>query len=216
MPNNWILCSGAGINLLILSIPLAVQGLPISLYITSPSVWLYYGLISVFYFSESKASFYVKDEILKPPIKYFLPYISGILMLIVFWVSLYNHTHSSLLQSIISSIVIISGISIRVLSINTLHEFFISHIQLKHNHKLITSGVYAHIRHPSELGLLLICFGVPMLLSSKAGLLVTIVFIFPLSVYRILLEDKIIFLKFEKEFLSYRLSVPALLPKFIK
>ena len=144
-----------------------------------------------------------------------LPYLTGFVVLLVFWVSVYefaNSIQSNVAAASFGSILVAAGISLRVLSIGALRSYFTSHIGLIDDHLLIQQGVYSIIRHPSEAGLLLICFGVSTLFSSIAGVLLTVFFLLPLSMLRVSIEDKILLARFADEFAIYRASTPAMVP----
>lgn len=165
---------------------------------------------------ESNASACVEDAISVCAKRMFLPYIVGVVMLLVFWISIHHHANTlrpGSTTTLVAGTLVAAGIWTRVVSIKTLNKFFLSHIGVADNHKLITTGIYSLVRHPSEAGLLLICFGVPILLSSSVGLSLTILLLLPLSLYRAAMEDRVMLVEFSNEFSKYRSSVPALLPR---
>lgn len=187
-------------------------------YLSRPVTWAYYSLITLFCLLETSASLYLPDEIPVKTEKVVLPYLIGICVLIVFWISIYdyaNYFRFYLMQAVIGCLLIVLGIAVRLISILKLNRYFVNHVALVDNHQLITKGIYSFVRHPSELGLLSICFGVGILLSSMTGLWVIALVLFPLTIYRMSLEDKLLQSLFTTEYDKYRASTPGLFPKLI-
>ena len=208
----------AVINVLIISVPLIFVDIQLHDYLNNPNIWAYYLLMTIFCFMESKFSLHFNDIRHSSPENAFLPYMMGGCVLLIFWVSIYdytNHFQSHLIQLIVGCLLIMIGLTIRLISIKKLHIFFVSHVAYVKSHQLITTGIYSVIRHPSELGLLSICFGVVMLLSSLTGLLMIVFALVPLVIYRIVLEDKLLLALFSSDYEKYKAETPSLLPKLM-
>jgi len=214
---------GVLINVIVISLPLLIVAIDFTELMSRPASWIFYFLISLFCLLESNASFGVGSGASVQADRSFLPYLIGVLVLLLIWVSLYEYSADHYLHwqqlpalsILVPSSLILIGIFLRVISIKTLNRFFLSHIGLVNEHKLITTGIYSLVRHPSEAGLLLICLAVPILLGSLSGLMLTGLLIVPLCLYRIHREDRMMFLHFNDKFVAYKLSTPALLPRFI-
>lgn len=209
---------GVVLNLLVVSAPLFfIEGITL---VNSPVVLIFYCLVSIFCFLESQGSVYSSYSMPESGEKALLPYFASISLLIVLWVSLYSYAQGNQyynpVQLVIASMVTITGVWLRVLSIKALNQFFVSHLALNKQHQLIKSGLYSVVRHPSELGLILICLGISLLTTSVYGLCATLLLILPTSIYRVLLEDKMISDAFGTDFINYQSSVPALIPHFIQ
>lgn len=221
MPNKQVLAFAALINLSVFSLPLLFIAVDFTALLSNPAIWIFYTLITLFCILESQASLLIGSGVAVKADKSFLPYSIGIIVLLLFWVSLYEFIskpyvswlHLNWLQWLSASCLMLAGIYLRVISIKTLNKYFLSHIGLASNHRLITTGIYARMRHPSEAGLLLICIAVPILLGSLNGLLLAMLLIVPLSLYRINREDKLMRGRFTHSFDDYRQTTPALLPK---
>jgi len=105
-----------------------------------------------------------------------------------------------------------AGIGIRSAALQTLGPMFRNHVAVVERHRLIDTGIYAIVRHPSELGLLLIALGAPILLSSTVGFALACVLI-PVSLARIALEDGLLRTTFPDRFADYKRTTPALIPR---
>lgn len=203
------------INIVLLSLPLVFIETDVAEYLSRPVTWIYYGLMTAFCFMEAHTSIRRPDRICAKPEKTYLPYVTGILLLSVFWISIFEYLISfqfNLIATIAGALMIAIGIATRVSSISELGEYFVSHIGHLKDHKLVTTGLYAYSRHPSELGLLLICAGTAIVLSSINGFLLTVLAIFPLTVYRIYLEDQLLLSLFGDKYRAYKSNVPGLVP----
>jgi len=221
VPNKQVLAFAALINLSVFSLPLLFIAVDFTALLSNPAIWIFYTLITLFCILESNASLLIGSGVAVKADKSFLPYSIGIIVLLLFWVSLYEFVskpyvswlHLNWLQWLSASCLMLAGIYLRVISIKTLNKYFLSHIGLASKHRLITTGIYARMRHPSEAGLLLICIAVPILLGSLNGLLLAMLLIVPLSLYRINREDKLMRGHFTHSFDDYRQTTPALIPK---
>jgi len=202
----------------VISMPLAFADIQLIEYLSRPVTWIFFLLITSFCFTESKASLYLSHSIHTLTEKPFLPYMTGVCILIVFWVAIFdsaNYFQAHPAQLVIGGLLIILGIFVRLLSIEKLNTYFVSHVAHIDNHQLITTGIYSIVRHPSELGLLSICAGVVIFLSSITGFFVIVIALLPLTIYRVTLEDKLLQSLFTTNYEKYRANTPSLFPKII-
>jgi len=173
-----------------------------------------YLLLSVFCCAESYASQQLPYQRSNRAEKSGLPYLMGIIVLLVFWLCIYDsakYLPANSVQILCCSVAVIAGVILRFLSIKHLNIYFLSHISCIDKHRLITSGVYSIVRHPSELGLLLICSGLAIFTSSVSAIILTAVLVF-LSLYRIRLEDAMLQKMFPQQFSNYAGSTRGLIP----
>jgi protein-S-isoprenylcysteine O-methyltransferase Ste14 len=112
----------------------------------------------------------------------------------------------------IGLILLFVGITIRWISISTLKKYFTANLTIQEDHKLITTGIYKNIRHPSYLGGLLCFAGFGIALDNYISLF----FIFFINMIAILMridyEEKILMKEFGSEFEEYKLRTKKLLP----
>ena len=74
---------------------------------------------------------------------------------------------------VVGAVMVLYGTWIRSSATRTLKKFFTYQVSIKKDHKLITSGPYEKIRHPSYLGTMMALFGLSILLHmSTYGYLV--------------------------------------------
>jgi protein-S-isoprenylcysteine O-methyltransferase Ste14 len=78
--------------------------------------------------------------------------------------------------------------------------------------RLITTGIYAYLRHPQHAGLLAIAFGLAIAFQTLVGLLVAVVFLF-WSLIQTRLEDQRLLLLFGDPARYYIATVPRYIPR---
>lgn len=83
--------------------------------------------------------------------------------------------------------------------------------------KLITTGLYAHVRNPMLLGLFLLMLGLGVLFGSLSLIFIfTPLFILLNVLYLKAIEEKEMEKKFGEEYLEYKKKVPMFVPKLKK
>jgi protein-S-isoprenylcysteine O-methyltransferase Ste14 len=75
----------------------------------------------------------------------------------------------------------------------------------------VTTGLYSTIRHPSYLGLLVMALGWSLGFRSLAGVLLTLLMLFPL-IARIRSEEALLEEHFGSEYAAYRARTYRLIP----
>jgi len=119
-----------------------------------------------------------------------------------------NHT-----IAILGLTVFIIGIIIRWVSIIQLNKEFTVDVAIIKNHHLNTEGIYKYLRHPSYLGLILICSGLSIAMNSVISFaVITIPILLALS-YRIKTEENILISQFGKTYKDYMTKTFRIIPK---
>jgi len=108
-----------------------------------------------------------------------------------------------------ASAIIAAGIVLRQRAICDLGDGFRSDIELNPGHQLHVTGIYQKMRHPSELGLLLILGGSTIVAGSLLAAGVFVFISLPLSVWRSRLEDRLLINEFGEPATAYREATPA-------
>jgi protein-S-isoprenylcysteine O-methyltransferase Ste14 len=85
-------------------------------------------------------------------------------------------------------------------------------MDLFEGHRLVTGGPYRLTRHPMYLGIVSFHIGATLAMESLALLVITAVYVIPLTVMRIRAEDKVLAEGFGEEFRAFTGRVPALVP----
>jgi protein-S-isoprenylcysteine O-methyltransferase len=104
------------------------------------------------------------------------------------------------------------GIGLRVVARMTLDKEYSHLVQSAPEHRLVTHGVYARIRHPAYLGTLCIAIGVPLCVGSAGGLLIALAACVPAVAYRIRVEERALADWFGDEYRAYADRTAGLIP----
>ena len=103
------------------------------------------------------------------------------------------------------------GLTVALIAVGTLRRFYLSTLVIRKDHQLITHGVYRFTRHPIYLGVLIVCFGVPVYASSLYGFLTMSVLI-PIFLNRIRMEERMLIEEFGDAYQAYRKATRKLIP----
>ncbi|MCS7241186.1 MAG: isoprenylcysteine carboxylmethyltransferase family protein [Candidatus Caldatribacterium sp.] len=100
-------------------------------------------------------------------------------------------------------VLMVGGITLRLLAIRTLGKYFTPDIALVEGQRIVTTGVYRFLRHPSYTGELLAFGGVALVFWHFPSSLY--IFLFPLLgfLYRALLEERKLLEFFGEEYREY-------------
>jgi len=115
--------------------------------------------------------------------------------------------------SFVGFFMVLLGLSLHVYVFNKLGKFYSDDIEIKKNHKLVTTGLYKYIRHPAYLGIFLGLFGLPLILNSFRA--------FPISIaaslvvfYKTLKEEDLLEKKISK-YSKYKKNTGMFFPKVL-
>ena len=104
-----------------------------------------------------------------------------------------------------------AGGALRIWPVFVLGRRFSGLVAIQPGHRLVTTGAYGVIRHPSYLGLLVNSLGWALAFRSGAGLLLTALTIPPL-VARIRAEERLLHSQFGGAYDAYRARTARLIP----
>lgn len=112
---------------------------------------------------------------------------------------------------------IIIGLYLRHLSMKTCGLSFNHYLitEKKSYHKLITTGIYKYIRHPSYFGFFLFCIGIQLWLSNYINLIINCYILYHFFNIRIQYEEKLLIEFYKDDYRNYQKKTYKLIP-FIK
>jgi protein-S-isoprenylcysteine O-methyltransferase Ste14 len=113
----------------------------------------------------------------------------------------------------IGSLLVITGLIIRIKSILTLKHQFTYTVTRIEDHELIRSGLYKDIRHPGYLGQLIIFLGISLSLSNWLSVLFMIIPVLAGYIYRINVEEKFMVDQMGQKYNDYKKTTKKLIPK---
>ena len=113
---------------------------------------------------------------------------------------------------IVGVVLLVAGAGFRIWAIATLGRLFTYYVSIQEGHRLVESGPYRFVRHPSYTGGLVGLLGIGVCLENWAGL--AAVFVFPLLgiLVRIRAEEARLAAAFGDEYTSYAARHKRLLP----
>ena len=104
-----------------------------------------------------------------------------------------------------------AGGALRLWPVFVLGRRFSGLVAIQPGHKLVTTGIYAVVRHPSYLGLIVSTLGWVLAFRSLAGVLLTVILIPPILA-RIKSEEALLGTQFGDDYEAYRRRTWRLLP----
>ena len=113
---------------------------------------------------------------------------------------------------VIGFILIALGLTIRILSILTLKQYFTYSVSKVDNHKLIQTGLYKVIRHPGYLGQLIIFIGLSISLSNWLSILAMTIPVVIGYGYRIKVEERFMRDQLGTDYLDYQKRTKRIIP----
>jgi len=127
-------------------------------------------------------------------------------------VPIFNFTNYISLLFFLGIVLVWAGLLFRYWAIKTLGKFFSTKLIIQEEHKLITSGPYKYIRHPSYTAVLITFLGFGLSLCNYLSLVVLVITVLIAYIRRIKIEEKILQNQFGKLYEDYKQKSWALIP----
>ena len=109
-------------------------------------------------------------------------------------------------------VLVLFGLALLIWGRSHLRGLYSGHVEVQSDHRLVTSGPYRWIRHPSYAGFLVLVIGVVLGYSSLIGLVAIPVLLLPGFIYRMSVEEKLLKEQFGDEYSAYQADTKKLLP----
>ncbi len=109
-------------------------------------------------------------------------------------------------------LLILIGVIIRWAAILQLRKFFTVDVRILRDHKLIRTGLYKYVRHPSYLGLLLSVLGLGITMVNWLSTLVILIPHIIIIQMRITEEEAALERRFGRDYRAYRQQTKSLIP----
>ena len=106
----------------------------------------------------------------------------------------------------------LAGVALRWWAIATLGKFFTFDVAIQSNQKVVDSGPYRYIRHPSYTGALLTQVGIGLALGNWAGLLALMLCMAIAYSYRISVEERTLTAALGEPYKQYMLRTRRIIP----
>jgi protein-S-isoprenylcysteine O-methyltransferase Ste14 len=115
-------------------------------------------------------------------------------------------------QTIVGLSLMTTGTIFRVWCIRTLGKFFTATVKTQQDQRVITSGAYKVVRHPSYSGAFIAAVGSSIFMHAVFAALFTFVVLFIAYYIRIKAEEETLVREFGEEYESYRKRTKKLVP----
>jgi protein-S-isoprenylcysteine O-methyltransferase len=112
----------------------------------------------------------------------------------------------------LSLMLFFAGLTMRLTAIITLGRFFTPAVTIQDQHRVVTTGLYRRLRHPSYSGLLLAFLGLAYSYGNWLSLAAVIVPITAAVLYRIHVEEAAMMETFGQEYAQYCSRTQRLIP----
>ena len=109
-------------------------------------------------------------------------------------------------------VVFASSVVVRSVAIRTLGRYWSLHVEIRPEHRLVTSGIYGVVRHPIYLSVILESLSIPLIGNAYYTLLGTVCLYWPVLLWRLWMEEQAMVEKFGDQYVAYQRQVPALVP----
>ena len=112
----------------------------------------------------------------------------------------------------IGTSLMVLGIVIRQWSVAILGSFFSSTVGIQKGQKIVTTGPYTFVRHPSYTGSFFITMGFGIALQSLAAIIVILCLSSFVFSHRITLEENVLITEFGNDYIEYSKKTKMLIP----
>jgi isoprenylcysteine carboxyl methyltransferase (ICMT) family protein YpbQ len=106
-----------------------------------------------------------------------------------------------------------AGFLIRRWAIMALGELWSIDIEIRQDHRFVTTGPYRLCRHPNYFAIILELVGFCLMANSYVTMVLSLAVYFPVIVSRIRLEEAALSMKFKEAHLPYRAQIPVIVPR---
>jgi protein-S-isoprenylcysteine O-methyltransferase Ste14 len=114
--------------------------------------------------------------------------------------------------SMTGALIAVMGLALRLWAIRTLGRFFTSTVRVADDQRVITSGPYGLLRHPSYTGALMTALGTTFLLGSPIGVVLLAVLAIPAYIHRMRVEEEAMAISLGESYREYMLESWRLVP----
>lgn len=116
------------------------------------------------------------------------------------------------LISSLGLLLIVIGVIIRWSAVLTLKKFFTVDVTILNDHRLVRTGVFKYIRHPSYFGLLIAVLGLGITMVNWLSTIIIVVPHIIIILLRINEEERALAGRFASDYEDYRRSTKRLIP----
>jgi protein-S-isoprenylcysteine O-methyltransferase Ste14 len=131
---------------------------------------------------------------------------------VVDWAYFKDAAGSFTIFSAIGIAMVVTGISFRAWAVRSLGKYFTATVQIKDDHRLVKTGPYRIVRHPSYTGAFLALIAGGVILESLTGFIISCIAMIIAYYVRIGIEEKELIARFGNDYLAYRKETKMIIP----
>ena len=106
----------------------------------------------------------------------------------------------------------LASFAIRRAAIRALGRFWSLHVEMREGHEFVTSGPFAHARHPVYFSMILELLGIGLIVNAWITLGLAFAIFVPTLIARVRIEERALLEKFGEAYGKYMQSTPAIFP----
>ncbi|MDB5211981.1 MAG: isoprenylcysteine carboxylmethyltransferase family protein [Sediminibacterium sp.] len=131
---------------------------------------------------------------------------------VVDWAYFKDAAGNFTIYSAIGILMVVTGISFRAWAVRSLGKYFTATVQIKDDHRLVKTGPYHIVRHPSYTGAFLALIAGGVILESLAGFIISCIAMIIAYYVRIGIEEKELIARFGNDYLAYKRETKMIIP----
>jgi protein-S-isoprenylcysteine O-methyltransferase Ste14 len=127
-------------------------------------------------------------------------------------VSVWDYSGGSMGISLLGAALFLAGVAIRYISMRELKEGFTYSLQPGRDRKMVDTGIYRYLRHPSYTGMVLLSLAIPVIYMSLVGMALMVASTLPHILVRIRKEEEILMEELGADYIKYMEDTKKLVP----
>ncbi len=108
----------------------------------------------------------------------------------------------------------VASFAIRWAAIRALGRFWSLHVEMREGHEFVSTGPFAHARHPVYFSMILELLGIGLILNAWISLAVVFLIFTPTLIARVRIEEQALLTQFGDAYRKYMRNTPAIIPRF--
>jgi protein-S-isoprenylcysteine O-methyltransferase Ste14 len=113
---------------------------------------------------------------------------------------------------VVGIICTVAAFAIRRAAIRALGRFWSLHVEMREGHEFVTSGPFAHARHPVYFSMILEVLGLGLIVNAWITLAVVFAIFVPTLIARVRIEERALLEKFGDSYAKYMQHTPGIFP----
>ena len=113
---------------------------------------------------------------------------------------------------LVGVVMAVASFALRRAAIRALGRFWSLHVEMREGHVFVTTGPFAHARHPVYFSMILELLGIGLILNAWISLACVFAIFIPTLLLRLRLEEAALVEQFGDHYREYMRATPAIIP----